>query len=127
MSTATQEIRNVDIDDRELTKKAAAWLRKQLGYSQMDCYRALFGSDGDLAKAAEHLASGGWMTGKLISWDWESLSAKSDELSTQTGLPETLCLDLLKKCNGNVELSLRKLFCKPALERFPTTFDESVG
>lgn len=124
MTTTPQEIQRIDPRDRDQLDKAAAWLQRELGYSRFECRKALFGSDGDIAKAAEHLASGSWMFGKLISWNWESLRSKSEELSAKLGLPETWCLDILKKCNGNVELAKRKIACLPALERLPVSFDE---
>lgn len=127
MTTTPQEIKRIDPTDQDQLGKAAAWLQRELGYSRFECRKALFGSDGDLAAAAERLASGGWMTGKLISWNWESLSSKSKELSAQLGLPETWCLDVLKKCNGNVELAQRKIACLPALQRLPVSLDEPAA
>jgi hypothetical protein len=116
-------IRRVDPADRETLKKAAAWLRRQLGFGQMDCYRALFGSDGDLATAAEHLATGAWMRSKLISWDWEGLHEKTTQMSMLSGLPESACLPLLKNCNGNLDLAMRKLAGQPALTALPQSLE----
>jgi hypothetical protein len=127
MTTTSQEIERIDPKDSEQLTKASAWLQRELGYSRFECRKALFGSDGDIAKAAESLAAGGWMFGKLISWNWESLSAKSAELSAKLGLPETWCLDVLKKCNGNVELAQRKIACLPALQRLPVSLDEPAA
>jgi len=124
MTTTPQEIKRIDPNDREQLTKASAWLQRELGYSRFECRKALFGSDGDIAQAAEHLATGSWMLGKLISWNWASLSSKSAELSAKLGLPETWCLDVLKKCNGNVELAQRKIACLPALRRLPVSLDD---
>lgn len=124
MTNTSQEIKRIDPNDREQLTKASAWLQRELGYSRHDCRVALFGSDGDIAQAAEHLATGAWMRSKLISWNWASLSAKSTELSAKLGLPETWCLDILKKCNGNVELAQRKIACLPALQHLPVSLDD---
>lgn len=119
----TPGICRVDPDDRETLKKAAAWLRRQLGFGQMDCYRALYGCEGDLAAAAEHLATGAWMRSKLISWGWDGLTEKMKQMSILSGLSESACLPLLKNCNGNLELAMRKLAGLPALERLPASLD----
>lgn len=105
----------VDLENAEAVKAAAAFLREQLDYSMMECRKAIHVGRGNINEAAEYLASGAWMRSKLISWNWQSLSEKCDQLSAEMGLPETMCMPILKNCCGNLELAKRKLMCLPAL------------
>jgi hypothetical protein len=105
----------VDINDQEQVRQVALQLYEALGFSVMDCMLALHSSKGHVGAAAEYLASGKWMGAKLISWNWNSLHEKCAKLTSLTGLPDQLCLGVLKNCAGNLELAQRKLACLPAL------------
>jgi translation elongation factor EF-Ts len=98
-------------------KTAAQQLRAALGdaFSYFECRKALASADGDFVKAAEWLTSGDWMTAKLISWDWESLHAKTAMLVEETGKSADECLQELKNCCGNIVLARRKLAGLPVL------------
>lgn len=105
----------VDLDSPTELSSVALLLHQALGFDIQYCESALFASAGCVNDAAEHLASGKWMSGLLIRWDIPALTASSEKLVALTGLPSHLCFDMLKNCGGNVELALRKIMFKPAL------------
>lgn len=89
----------------------AATLRSALGdaFGILDCKRALMRADGDLAQAANWLASGQWLEGKLVSFDVASLEKKARDLATEVGKPPRDCFIVVRNCAGNVELAKRVL------------------
>lgn len=105
----------IDINDREALNGAARQLYEALEFPVMECKKALFMKGGNLSEAAEHLASGAWMSGKSVSWNWDSLREKSSQLASESGESEVRCLSVIKNCNGNVALAKRKLAGLPAL------------
>lgn len=104
----------IDVSDAAAMKEAAKKLHEATQFGVLDCRKALHMENGNLSAAAEYLASGAWMRGKSVSWDWDSLRAKATQLSQSTGIHEAQCLDILKNCGGNAELAKRKLSGLPA-------------
>lgn len=96
----------------------ALLLRQQLddAYSAMECRKALAICGGDLQAAARWLVSGAWQAAKLVSWNWESLHAKSAELAQELDLSADECLRTLKNCSGSLVLARRVLCNLPLLQ-----------
>lgn len=92
-------------------------LRSALGeaYSIMDCKKALMFHEGDQAAAAQWLTDGGWLFGRMVSWDHASLREKTATLSTETGYTQAHCLNVLQNCAGHLDLARRKLKGLPVL------------
>ena len=75
----------------------------------LECKKALLSCNNNADKAAEFLTDGKWRYAKSISWDYDSLEAKSKELAQQTTQNLNTCRYVLMNCAGNLELALQKL------------------
>lgn len=105
----------IDLSNSIAVKETAMLLHNMLDFGVLQCKFALHISNGNVIEASEYLANGNWMSGKSISWNWNSLNKKCTELVTLTGKPEHQCMQILKNCNGNIDLAIRKLSGLPAL------------
>jgi len=116
--TALSRDARVDINDETELECMALQLHDALGpgFGLQDCILSLYLAEGNVATAAEDLVSGICSRGqRSVSWNFESLAAACETLVERTGLPNSLCLERLKDCMGNMDLAERKLKGLPAL------------
>ena len=99
----------IDLNNLYAVAAAATAMCAALQFDRRDCRRALQVCGGDLDAAAEYLADGGWLFGKVADWDWPSLADNCAHLVARTGMPENQCLETLQDCGGNAALAARKL------------------
>ena len=85
------------------------------GFSYLDCRKALWSCDGDVARAAEWLTEGNWQHAKLVSWNMPRLQESARTLAAETRVAETECLRVLKNCGGSLVVARLKLTGQPVL------------
>lgn len=83
----------------------------------MACRKALHLHEGDPENAAQWLTDGNWQTGKLISWNPETLRESATALCKELGVHAALAFQTLKNCSGSVRLARQRILLQPVLSQ----------